>query len=180
MPAHFAFGAAEALATGVGAVFCIKGYSDDGPIALVFAALILGVVFLWAFGAAFRVPTSYVAVDASKELTRIRFAPFVDTVVSNRNIVGARVVHRNILGGVGVRTNFSGDVALVSTWGDVAEITFREPVRVWLIPKLIPLKAQRLALSVRNPQKLVERFGPPPAGPSRAPAAARKMNRRGS
>lgn len=146
-----------ALSTGVGATLALKSYVDGGPIALVFLAVILGVVFLWAFGTALRAPTSFVAI--TEERMRIRFAGFVDTVIATDDVTGARLVRRNILGGIGVRTNFSGDVALVSTWGEVVELSLRQPMRVWLIPRLIPLKAERLTLSLRNPQKVVERFG---------------------
>lgn len=163
-----------ALSTGVGATLALKSYVDGGPLALVFLAVILGVVFLWAFATALRAPTSFVAI--TDERMRIRFAGFVDTVIATDDVMGARLVRRNILGGIGVRTNFSGDVALVSTWGEVVELTLRRPMRVWLIPRLIPLKAERLTLSLRNPQKVVERFG------AAKPAAttARKARQRGS
>jgi hypothetical protein len=170
--------AVAALATGVGATFLIKAYTDGGSPLLVLAAVVLGLLFLWMFGAALKAPTSLIAI--TEERTRIRFATFVDTVVSTDTIVGARVVHRNIFGGVGVRTNFSGDVAIVSTWGDVVELTLNRPVRIWLIPKLIPLKAYRLTVSVRNPAKLAERFGPvtnTPVGPG---GGTRKTRKRGS
>ncbi|MGE5595145.1 MAG: hypothetical protein ACM3S1_03810, partial [Hyphomicrobiales bacterium] len=89
-----------------------------------------------------------------------------------------RVKHRNILGGLGLRTNFAGEVALVSAWGDVAELSLRDPIRVWLVPRLIPLRAERLTLSIRNPQKLAERFGAPTPQSSR-PARAGKVKHRG-
>ncbi len=164
------------LSSGVGAVLVLKGYADGGPLPLLFGAIILGAVFLWAFATTLRAPTSFVAV--APERTRIRFAGFVDTVVANDNIVGARLRRRNVFGGVGVRTNFSGDVALVSTWGEAVEITFRQPIRVWLVPRLIPLGARRLTLSLRNPQKFVERFGRPAASP--AAGGGRRMKARGS
>lgn len=148
--------AIAALATGVGATLLIKRFTDGGSPLLVLLAVVLGLLFLWMFGAALKAPTSMIAI--TEERTRIRYANFVDTVISNDTIVGARLVRRNILGGIGVRTNFSGDVALVTSWGWVAELTLSRPMRVWLVPKLIPLKATRLTVSVRNPAKLVERF----------------------
>lgn len=168
--------AVAALATGVGATLIVKTVSDGSqPKIAIVGALVLGLVFLWVFGAALKAPTSLVAI--TEERTRIRFANFVDTVISNDDIAGARLVHRNILGGMGVRTNFSGDVALVMTWGWCVEVTLRRPVRVWLVPKLIPLHATRLTLSLRNPAKLVERFGPP--APLQ-PAPSGKSRHRGS
>lgn len=168
-----------ALACGVGATFMLKGVSDGEGILLLLPAVILGLVFLWAFAATLRAPTSFVAVTS--ERTRIRFAGLLDTVISNNDVAGARLVRRNILGGIGVRTNFSGDVALVSTWGEVVEVTLRKPVRVWLIPRVVPLHATRLTLSLRNPQKLVDRFGAPSAPSRTAPAGGGgKTRQRGS
>lgn len=148
-----------ALVCGVGATVLLKVVADGEGLILLLPAAALGLVFFWSFSATLRVPTSFVAITA--ERTRIRFAGFVDTVVSNDNIAGARLKRRNFLGGLGVRTNFSGEVALATAFGEAAEITFRQPIRVWLIPRLIPLRAERLTLSLRNPQKLVERFGAP-------------------
>lgn len=168
-----------ALACGVGATVALKGVADGQGIVLLLPALILGLVFLWAFAAALRAPTSFVAI--TPERTRIRFAGLVDTVISNGDVAGARLVRRNILGGIGVRTNFAGEVALVSTWGEVVEISLRKPLRVWLVPKLIPLHATRLTLSLRNPQKMVDRFGAPPPSSRTAPAGGRgKTRQRGS
>ena len=168
-----------ALACGLGATIALKGVADGRGILLLLPAVILGIVFLWAFAAALRAPTSFVAI--TPERTRIRFAGLVDTVIANNDVAGARLVKRNIFGGIGVRTNFSGDVALVSTWGEVVEVTLRNPLRVWLVPKVIPLHATRLTLSLRNPQKLVDRFGAPSAPARMAPAASgRKTRQRGS
>jgi hypothetical protein len=164
------------LVCGVATVYLLKKVADGDGALLVLPALMLGLVFIWAFSTALRIPTSFVAITA--ERTRIRFAGFVDTVLANENIVGARVTRRSILGGIGVRTNFSGDVALVTTWGEVAQLQFRQPIRVWLVPRLIPLKAQRLTLSLRNPQKLADRFGPP-ANPAPARGGG-KTRQRGS
>jgi len=166
-----------ALACGVGAVVVIKAVSDGNtPKPMVAVAVLLGLVFLWAFGTTLRAPTSYVAV--APERTRIRFAGFVDTVVDNKDILGVTLHSRPFIAGLGVRTNFSGDVALLSAPGTAAVLTLRKPVRIWLVPKLIPLKAQRLTLSIRNPEKLAERFGPPPTA-SQPTSAARKMKNRG-
>ncbi len=178
MRAFQALLAAITLSTGVGTVLSLKGVSDASTWPLLVVPLVLGLVFLWAFGATLRAPTSYVAISDTG--TRIRFAGFVDTVVANDNIAGARVMHWPFLGGLGVRTAFRGDVALASSWGEAVELTFREPVRVWLVPRVVPVKARRLTLTVRNPGKMVERFGPPPGSdPSPPTQGARKMRRRG-
>lgn len=167
-----------ALVSGVGAVVLLKAVADDKGLLLLVPAFVAGLAFLWAFATTMRAPTSFVAV--AEERTRIRFAGFVDTVVANADITGVRLVRRNILGGIGVRTNFRGDVALVSTWGEVAEITLRQPIRVWLIPRILPVRASRLQVSVRHPGLLVDYFGKRPVRTSPATPPARKMNNRGS
>jgi hypothetical protein len=75
-----------------------------------------------------------------------------------------------------VRTSFSGDVALVAASGRAAELTLKQPIRVWLIPRLWRIRANRVVVSVRNPHKMVERFGPVKNEPMRA-AGARKKRR---
>ena len=169
--------AAITLATGIGTVFSLKAASDSSAWPLLVVPLALGLVFIWAFGATLRAPTSYVAISDTG--TRIRFAGFVDTVVANGNITGARLMRWPLLGGLGVRMAFRGDVALASAWGEAVELAFREPVRIWLIPRILPVRARRLALTVRNPEKMVERFGPPEGVASPPTRGASKMRRRG-
>ena len=174
-----------ALLSGIGAVISLKIFADDRTWVFLPLAMLLGLVFLWLFSTTLRAPTSLLAVDlGEKRRTRIRFAGFVDTVIDNRDILGVRLRHTNVLYGVGVRTNFGGDVALLSTWGDAAELTLRNPIRIWLIPRLIPLRARRLTLSIRNPEKLVAQFAQAPgaqaasAQPVTRPAGARRRGRR--
>lgn len=170
-----------ALVMAVGAVFALKGFSDDGNALLLPAAVVLGLLFIWAFATALRAPTSFVAI--APERTRVRFAGFVDTVIDNRDVIAVRVVHQPFWGGLGVRKQLGGGLALLTAWGDVAELELRRPMRVWLIPRLVPLRGTRVRLSVRHPEKLVERFSPAgverPA-PSPQPGRSRKMRRRGS
>ena len=166
--------ALAAVATGIGAAFTAKAFSDDGnPVALIPAA-ILGITFLWCFQLALRMPTSFVAVGDDK--TRIRFAGFVDTIIANRDITDARLARHPLWGGLGVRLWFGSTVALATAPGEVAELEFRAPVRVWLIPRLLPLKAQRLRLSVRNPGKLVDRLAA--AQPAARPAPGKQRKKR--
>lgn len=168
-----------ALASGVGTVLAIKVFVDTHALLLLPAAALVGLTFIWTFGGALKAPTSFVAITPDR--TRIRFPNGLDRTIDNRDIIGARLLHRNMLGGIGIRTNFSGDVALVTTWGDVVELTLRNPVRVWLIPRLIPLRATRLTLSVKNASRMVERFGAVQQSAS-APSgsALRKARQRGS
>ena len=169
--------AVAALWTGVGTAIMAKVYADEGSIWLALATVALGLSFVWLFAATLKAPTSFVAI--SNERTRIRFGGFVDVIVANSNIAGAAMAKHRLIGGLGVRTDFRGDVALVSATGDVAMLSFREPVRIWVIPRVLPAKARRLSLSVRNPEKLVERFGTPTPAPART-AGPNQKRRRGS
>jgi hypothetical protein len=176
-----AFLALIALAMGAGCAIALKVFSDEGAIAALVVAIVFGIVFLWSFAAALRAPTSFVAV--ADERTRIRFAGFLDTVVANQDIVAVRLARHSLWGGIGIRTDFRGTVALATAFGTVAEIEFREPIRVWAIPRVWKLRARRLRVSVRNPEKLVQRFATPgsavrPGGEPRAQVAGRRRVRR--
>ncbi|MFN0148811.1 MAG: hypothetical protein ACKVT1_20095 [Dehalococcoidia bacterium] len=162
-----------ALGCALGSTLLLKRFTDGGSVGYVIAAVVLGLLFLWLFGVALRAPTSFVAV--APERTRIRFAGFVDTVIDNRDIAGVRVVKQSFFMGLGVRTDFRGTVSLSSAWGEVAEITLNRPIRIWLVPRLVPLFGRRLRVSVRHPAKLVERFGEPPTQSSPSAARPRKM-----
>jgi len=169
--------ASIALTFGIAAALTTKAYTDErAPMLLALTGLFV-VLFIWMFGLALRAPTSFVAV--SDERTRIRFAGFVDTVIDNRSIAGVQLAKHPLWGGIGVRTDFGGTVALATATGVVAELVLREPLRIWLIPHLWRVNARKLRLSIRNPQKLVERFGAPTTERPSA-ASAKKARARGS
>jgi hypothetical protein len=165
-----------ALAMGIGCALALKAASDDRAILPLVIAILLGIIFLWSFATAVRIPTSFVAVGDDR--TRIRFAGFVDTIVLNSDITGVRLVKHSWLGGIGIRTDLRGTVGLITSPGLVAEMDLRTPIRVWAIPRLWRLRATRLRVSIRNPQKLVDRFGgPTTAAPTRATKAPRTAKR---
>lgn len=145
-----------ALVTGVGAVLLARSVADGAGSLLLLPGIVLLFVFGWSFMGALRAPTSFVAI--TEERTRIRFAGFVDTVIASRDITSARAVQWNILGGIGIRTNFAGKVALVTATGPAVELSLANPIRVSVIPGILRVKANRLTLSVKNPQRMVERF----------------------
>jgi hypothetical protein len=145
-----------ALATGIGAVLLARSVADGDGSVLIIPGVILLFAFGWCFMGALRAPTSFVAI--TDERTRIRFAGFVDTVVATPDITSVEAVRWSILGGIGIRTNFGGKVALVTATGPAVEMKLRKPIRVAVIPGLLRVKADRLTLSVKNPQRMVERF----------------------
>ncbi|MEO8541244.1 MAG: hypothetical protein ABI577_16000 [bacterium] len=155
----------------IGGVVMLKAYTDGGPVWLVLLAVVFVMLFIWMFGIALRLPTSFVAISQDK--MRIRFAGFVDTIVETRQVEGARLVQWKLWQGLGVRAGSGGGVALVSAWGPVAEVTLKQPIGVWVIPRIWRIKATRVALSVRNPSKLADRFGPVPTA-STAPISKKK------
>ena len=150
--------ALAAMGAAIGGIVLVLSYVDQKQPWSLLLAIILGLFFLWLFGAALRLPTSFIAI--SPDRMRIRFGGFADTTVETRDVLGARLVPWTWWKGIGARTAFHGDVALVATWGTAAELTLKNPIRVWLIPRLLPVRATRVTVSVRNPQRLVERFGP--------------------
>lgn len=167
--------AMAALGLGVATVFVMKAAFDQDSYWLLPFGFIMALIFVLLFQMTLRTPTSYVAI--ADERTRIRFAGFVDTVVDNRDILGARVMKFPVIGGLGVRTNFRGSVALITSFGEAAELTLRHPIRIWVIPRLLPAKATRLVLSVKNPQKLVDRFSPGGGIPAATPGKPKRKSK---
>ena len=167
--------AAGAMA--IAGTLMLRSYLDSQNIIEMALAIFFAVIFIWLFGTALRLPTSFVAV--SPDRMRIRYGGFVDTVLETKDVTGAQLVQWPWWRGVGVRTFFGGDVALVATWGTAVEVTLRRPIRVWLIPKLLPVKATRVVISVRNPHKMVERFGSPSNASAAVANTKRKTARRG-
>jgi hypothetical protein len=50
---------------------------------------------------------------------------------------------------------------LVTAAGTCAQFELAEPLRVWVIPGILPIRARRLRLSVRHPERLIAHFQPP-------------------
>jgi len=161
--------AVAALALALGGIVALKAYTDGEGTWLILLAVLMGALFLWLFGVTLRLPTSFVAISADR--MRIRFGGFVDTIVDTRDVIGAELVPWQLWRGLGVRTGLRGDVALVAAHGTAARLTLKQPIRVWLIPRLWRISATSVVLSVRNPHKMVERF----AGQSQAPSGTRGL-----
>lgn len=164
--------AIAAASIAIGGVITVVEYRETRDVPLLLLAALFGVLFLWLFAVALRLPTSFVAI--SPDRMRIRFGGFVDTIVETSDVAGAQLVNWRWWHGIGVRTGFGGDVALVAGWGPAAELTLKRPIRVWLIPRIWRIKATRVVMSVRNPHKMVERFCPVPAQATGRSASKRK------
>lgn len=161
-----------AISLGLGAILILLAYRDTQDTPLLLLAALFGILFLWLFAIALRLPTSFVAI--SPERMRIRFGGFVDTTLETDDVAGAQLVNWKWWHGIGVRTGFGGDVALVAAGGPAAEVTLKRPIRVWIIPRIWRVSATRVVMSVRNPHKMVERFGPVPAQTSGRSGSKRK------
>lgn len=159
----------------IAGVVLLKLYLDEGGVLNLALTILFAVIFLVLFGMALRLPTSFVAI--SQDRIRIRFGGFTDQILETKDVAGARLVPWRWWQGLGVRTGFSGDVALVAAGGMAAELTLKSPLRVWLIPRVWRIKATRVVVGVRNPHKMVERFGPVKNEPTRAVASSKRKRR---
>ena len=164
--------AVAAGAMAIGGVLLINSYLDERSLGLLLLAGLFVALFLWIFSMALRLPTSFVAI--SPERMRIRFGGFTDQTFEVKDVAGAELVRWGWWKGLGVRTAFGGDVALVAAGGVAAQLHLKRPLRVWLIPRLWRVSATRVTLSVRNPHKMVERFGPVKQDAPKAAASKRK------
>src|SRR5688572_19388696 len=105
--------AAGAMA--IAGTLMLRSYLDSQNVLEMLLTILFAVIFIWLFGMAIRLPTSFVAV--SPDRMRIRFGGFVDTIMETKDVAGAGLVEWKWWRGIGVRTFFSGDIALVAAWG---------------------------------------------------------------
>jgi hypothetical protein len=80
------------------------------------------------------------------------------------NVLSATIAGHRWWQGLGIRSDLAGTVMLATATGNCAQFELDEPLRVWVIPRILPIRARRLRLSVRDPERLVALFVP------RAPA----------
>ncbi len=154
-----------ALALGAGVAGMVSTFIDNGSAIALLPAAFMALVFVWLCRLAFQMPASRVTVGPVG--TRVRFGGFIDTLIPPGGIVAARTAKHPWWGGLGVRTWFGSTVVLASAPGRVAELELREKVRVWLVPRVFGLKAQRLRVSVERPDELARQFPAQVAPPRR-------------
>ncbi len=153
---------AAALALGAGVAGMVAAFFDTRSLVTLLPMTIMAASFVLLCRLAFQMPASRVSVDADG--TRIRFGSFIDAHIPAGGILTARAAKHPWWGGLGVRTWFGSTVVLATAPGQVAELELREPVRVWLLPRVFGLKAQRLRVSVERPGELVRQFPSPASG----------------
>lgn len=103
------------------------------------------------------------AVVSERELY-VRFPAAVDAAMPRTNVLSATIAGHRWWQGLGIRSDLAGTVMLATATGNCAQFELDEPLRVWVIPRILPIRARRLRLSVRDPERLVALFVP------RAPA----------
>lgn len=147
-----------------------------GSAAMAWAALTEGAWPLFGTGALLAVVAAYLAMltvrlpDARVVVTPaevyVRFPGAVDATMLRSNVVGAGLANHRLWQGLGIRTDLAGTVMLATATGTCAQFELAEPLRVWVIPRILPIRARRLRLSVRDPGRLVALFETPAAPPA--------------
>lgn len=96
---------------------------------------------------------SYVEIEGGELI--VRFGWFRHSF-SLSEVEGAAPSHWSILGGIGWRTNFRDTVGLIGTYVNIVEVRFRQPQQVRM---LLPVKCQRLYLSIEEPRDFIAALG---------------------
>jgi hypothetical protein len=161
------------LALGVGTALVIRAAVVEGAPDLVALACVLVAAVLLTFNATVRLPNSYVAVTTDR--LRIRLGGIADVSFDRTDVDRVEIASHCWWAGLGLRTNLRNSVAFVSATGEVADIHLRRPVRVWVVPYLIPARVRTLRVSVDDPHRLIGLF---PGERSQPPVPAAKMPER--
>jgi hypothetical protein len=129
--------------------------TEDAWLLLV-PALLLVVTIAYLVTMIVRLPGACAGVTA-RELY-VRFPGAVDAAVPRSNVVAAGLANHRWWQGLGIRSNLAGTVMLATATGACAQLEFAEPLRVWVIPGILPTRAKRLRLSLRDPGRLIAHF----------------------
>jgi len=100
-----------------------------------------------------RLPEARVTISA--ESVSVRFPGAVHAAIPRANIVSTNLEHHRWWQGLGIRTDLRGTVMLATATGLCAEFDLSRPLRVWAIPRILPIRAKKLRVSVRDPERLV-------------------------
>lgn len=150
---------------GAGAAGTLWAAAAGGGWLLVATAAFLTAVLAYLVTMLVRLPGAHVAVD--RELVYFRFPGAVDAAVPRSNVRTVAVANHRWWQGLGIRTDLMGTVMLATATGPSPQFEFAEPLRVWVIPSILPIRARRLRVSVRDPERLVSLFAAvtPPGTP---------------
>jgi hypothetical protein len=129
---------------------------------LLATALFLAVVVAYLVRMFVELPSAC-AVVTERELY-VRFPGAVDAAMARSSVHSAALADHRWWQGLGIRSDLMGTVMLATAAGSCAQFELAEPLRVWVIPRILPIRARRLRLSVRNPERLIAYF--PPSAPA--------------
>ncbi len=86
-------------------------------------------------------------VELGDEALRVKLGVLFDETISLADIAKVSETRWKIVGGLGVRTNLRDMIAVVTTSGPVAELSFWRPLSLPVIPRIYSVRAQRLLVS---------------------------------
>lgn len=131
----------------------------EGAWFLLATAALLVMVLAYLVQLLVQLPGACVTVTETE--VYVRFPGAVDATMPRSNVLSAGLANHRWWQGLGIRTDLAGTVMLATATGSCAQLELAQPLRVWVIPRILPIRARRLRLSVRDPGRLVAHFEAP-------------------
>lgn len=141
-----------------GAAGMVWAALSEGAWFLLATALLLAVTIAYLVMMLVRLPRAC-AILSDRELY-VRFPGAVDAAMPRSNVRSATLARHRWWQGLGIRSDLAGTVMLATATGSSAQFELEEPLRVWVIPRILPIRARHLRLTVRDPGRLVAHFAP--------------------
>ena len=148
----------SAVLLAIGVVGMVWAALTEAAWPMLAPALLLVVTTIYLVMMLVRLPGACTVV--SEREVYVRFPGAVDATMPRSNVVVAGLANHRWWQGLGIRTDLAGTVMLATATGACAQFELAEPLRVWVIPRILPIRAKRLRLSVRDPERLVAHFAP--------------------
>ncbi len=139
-----------------GAAGMVWAALTEGAWFLLATALLLVVTIAYLVMMTVRLPAAC-AVVGERELY-VRFPGAVDAAMPRSNVRSATIAQHRWWQGLGIRSDLATTVMLATATGACAQFELEQPLRVWVIPRILRIRARRLRLSVRDPGRLVAHF----------------------
>jgi len=97
---------------------------------------------------------AYVEIEDGQ--LHVKLGVFFDETIDVTTIERVAGSTWSLLGGLGVRSNLKDMVAVTTKSGPVAEITFKEPQSLAVLPRIWRIEAKRLIVSPENLSDFIE------------------------
>ena len=146
-----------AMLTGLVSMAWVAFAEPAWPLLIPAALLLLAAAYL-AF-LLIQLPAAHITVEGSS--LAIYFPGAVDAAIPGANIVSTSLANHRWWQGLGIRSDLAGTVMLATATGVAAQFELETPLRIWVIPRILPIRARRLRVTVREPERLVSRFAAP-------------------